>query len=219
MTNRSPRPVADEEMDAYAATHSTQPSEQLDVVARATRDWSEHPGMMVDAAEGKLLALMVSLTGARRILEVGTFTGYSAISMAEALPADGHITTLELSPEHAAKAAEHIELAGASDRISIMVGNAIDSLGALRGPYDLAFIDADKPAYPAYFEAVVPLMRPGGLIIADNVLRSGRVLDVESPDPGIVGMREFNDKAVADPRVEAVMLTVRDGITFIRVRD
>jgi len=219
MTNRPPRPIADPELDAYAAAHSTQPSEQLDIVARATGDWSEHPGMMVDAAEGKLLALMVSLAGARRILEVGTFTGYSAISMAEALPAGGHITTLELSPEHAAKAAEHMELAGASDRISIMVGNALDSLGALQGPYDFAFIDADKPAYPAYFDAVVPLMRPGGLIIADNVLRAGRVLDTASPDPGIVGMREFNDKVVADPRVEAVMLTVRDGVTFIRVRD
>ena len=219
MTNRLPRPIADPELDAYAAAHSTQPSEQLEVVARATRDWSDHPGMMVDAAEGKLLALMVALTSAHSVLEVGTFTGYSAISMAEALPAGGHITTLELSSEHAAKAAEHIDLAGASDMISIVVGNALDSLGALQGPYDLAFIDADKPAYPAYFDAVVPLMRPGGLIIADNVLRSGRVLDAESSDPGIVGMREFNDKVVADPRVEAVMLTVRDGVTFIRVRD
>lgn len=218
MTNLPPRPVADPEMDAYAAAHSTPPSEQLRVVAQATRDWSEHPGMMVDAAEGRLLAMLVALTAAGRILEVGTFTGYSAICMAEALPADGHITTLELSPEHAAKAAEHIELAGAADRISILQGHALDSLAALRGPFDLAFIDADKPAYPAYFDAVLPLVRPGGLIVADNVLRGGRVLDVENPDPGVVGMRGFNDRVATDPRVEAVLLTVRDGITLIRVR-
>jgi caffeoyl-CoA O-methyltransferase len=205
-------------MDGYAAAHSTPPSEQLRAVAQATRDWSDYPGMMVDAAEGRLLAMLVALTAARRILEVGTFTGYSAICMAEALPADGHITTLELSPEHAAKAAEHIELAGVAERISIVQGDALGSLAALRAPFDLAFIDADKPAYRAYFDAIVPLMRPGGLIVADNVLRGGRVLDPENPDPGVVGMRGFNDDAATDPRVEAVMLTVRDGITLIRVR-
>lgn len=218
MTNRPPRPVADPEMDAYAAAHSTPPSEQLRVVAQATHDWSDHPGMMVDAAEGRLLAMLVALTAAHHILEVGTFTGYSAICMAEALPADGRITTLELSPEHAAKAAEHFELAGVADRVSILQGNALDSLAALEAGFDLAFIDADKPAYPAYFEAVVPLLRPGGLIVADNVLRSGRVLDAGNLDPGVAGMRAFNDKVATDPRVEAVMLTVRDGITLIRVR-
>jgi predicted O-methyltransferase YrrM len=174
--------------------------------------------MMVDAAEGKLLALLVSLVGARQVLEVGTFTGYSAISMAEALPLDGHITSLELSPEHAAKAAHHIEMAGFSDRISIIQGNAVETLGTLDGPFDVAFIDADKPAYPAYYEAVLPLMRPGALIIADNVLRGGRVLDPAGDDPGTAGMRAFNDRAAADPRVDTVMLTVRDGVTLIRVR-
>jgi caffeoyl-CoA O-methyltransferase len=205
-------------MDAYAAAHSTPPSERLKDVAQATRDWSDHPGMMVDAAEGKLLAMLVSLTAARRILEVGTFTGYSAICMAEALPADGHITTLELDGDHAAKAAEHVELAGFGDRVSIVQGNALDSLAALEGPFDLAFIDADKPTYPDYFDAVVPLVRRGGLIIADNVLRGGRVLDAQNHDPGVAGMRDFNDEVASDPRVEAVMLTVRDGVTLIRVR-
>ncbi len=174
--------------------------------------------MMVDAAEGKLLALLVALVGARQVLEVGTFTGYSAISMAEALPLDGHITSLEVSPEHAAKAAEHIEMAGLSDRISIIEGNAVETLGTLDGPYDMTFIDADKSAYPAYYEAVVPLMRPGGLIVADNVLRGGRVLDPASDDAGTAGMRVFNDRAAADPRVDTVMLTVRDGVSLIRVR-
>lgn len=218
MSTMAERPVADPRMEAYAAAHSTPPSERLVRVAEATRSWSDHPDMMIDEVEGKLLALLVAVSGARRVLEIGTFTGYSALSMAEALPADGHITTLELSPEHAAKAAEHIEAAGASDRISILEGPALDSLATLEGPFDVAFIDADKAGYPDYLQAVVPLMRPGGLIIADNVLRAGRVLDADSDDPGIVGMREFNDSVAADPRVEAVMLTVRDGITLMRRR-
>ncbi len=218
MTNRPLRPVADEEMDAYAARHTTPSSEQLQAVAAATIEWSDHPGYMIDAAEGQLLKFLVGISGAQRILEVGTFTGYSAIAMAEALPADGHVDTLELSPDHAAKAAEHAAQAGESGRITIHVGMALETLSTLEGPYDMAFIDADKPSYPAYYDAVVPLMRPGGLIVADNVLRRGRVLDSHSHDPGIVGMREFNDRVVADPRVDAVMLTVRDGVTLIRVR-
>ena len=219
MSPTIPRPVADQEMEAYAAAHSTAPSAMLDSVARSTREWSDRPQMMVDGLEGRFLALLVAVTGARRILEVGTFSGYSAISMVEALPPDGSITTLELSPEHATKAAEHIRAAGASDRITILQGPALDSLATLEGPYDFAFIDADKPGYPAYFDAVVPLIRPGGLIVADNVLRDGRVLDESSLDAGIIGMREFNDKVAADPRVEAVMLTIRDGVTLIRRRD
>lgn len=217
MTNPVPRPVADREMEAYAAAHSTPSSERLQAIALATRTWSDRSEMMVDASEGRLLALLVAISGARTVLEVGTFTGYSAISMAEALPPGGHITTLELSPDHAAKAAEHIESAGMGEKISIHQGPALASLASLNGPFDFAFIDADKPAYPAYFDAVVPLVRGGGLIIADNVLRSGAVLDGTETHPGIAGMREFNDKVVADPRVEAVMLTVRDGITLIRV--
>lgn len=205
-------------MDAYAAGHSTRPSAALERVAEGTRAWSDYPVMMIDAAEGKLLALLVALTGAKQVLEVGTFTGYSAISMAEALPPDGLITTLELSEAHASKAAEHVEMAGFSDRISIRLGGALETLGTLTGPYDLAFIDADKPAYPGYYEAIVPLMRSGGLIIADNVLRGGRVLDADAEDPGIRGMRAFNDRAASDARVDTVMLTVRDGVTLIRVR-
>ena len=174
--------------------------------------------MMVDEVEGQLLALLVAVSSAQRVLEIGTFSGYSAISMAEVLPQGGSITTLELDPGHAAKAAEHVEAAGVSDKVTILEGPALASLAALEGPFDLAFIDADKPGYPAYFDAVVPLMRLGGLIIADNVLRDGRVLDETSDDPGIVAMRAFNDKVVADPRVHAVMLTIRDGVTLIRRR-
>lgn len=218
MSDGLPTFIADPRVDAYAAEHSTAPSALLQRIATATREWSDYPGMMVDASEGKLLAVLVALSGARQVLEIGTFSGYSAISMAEALPPGGHITTLELSTEHAAKAAEHVESAGFRDRISIRQGNALETLTTLDGPFDLAFIDADKPAYPAYFEAVLPLMRSGGLVIADNVLRGGRVLDASDPDPGVSGMRDYNDRAAQDPRVDTVMLTIRDGVTLSRVR-
>jgi len=205
-------------MEAYAAAHSTPTSAQLRAISEATFAWSDYPAYMIDEVESRLLTLLVAATGARRILEIGTFTGYSAISMAEALPADGHVTTLEVRTDHAAKALEHVAQAGMSDRITILEGPALQSLAGLAGPFDFAFIDADKPGYPAYYEAVVPLMRPGGLIVADNVLRSGLVLDGESSDPGTLAMREFNERAASDPRVEAVLLTVRDGISLIRVR-
>ncbi len=220
MSGRSPRPIVDQELNAYAARHSTPSSQRLDAVAASTRAWSEAAGaMMIDSSEGQLLKMLAGLLGARRILEVGTFSGYSALALAEALPPDGHIDTLELSPEHAAKAAEHIEAAGEGARITIHTGIALDALDRLKGPYDMAFIDADKSAYPDYYDRILPLMRRGGLIVADNVLRHGRILDAESPDPSISGMRAFNDRAAADPRVDTVMLTVRDGISLVRVRD
>jgi caffeoyl-CoA O-methyltransferase len=218
MNERIRRALVDAEVESYAARHTTPTSQPLQSVVRSTIAWSEHPGYMIDATEAQLLRLLVLISGARRILEIGTFSGYSALAMAEALPADGHIDTLELSREHVAKATEHITRVGESERITIHEGLALDSLAQLQGPYDMAFIDADKSAYPAYYEAVVSLMRPGGLIVADNVLRRGRVLDGASRDPSVAGMREFNDRVVSDPRVEAVMLTVRDGVTLIRVR-
>jgi caffeoyl-CoA O-methyltransferase len=219
MTSGLPRPVADAEMEAYAAAHSTPPSGALDRIAMATRAWSPSPGMMVDEVEARLLALLVSLIGARRILEVGTFTGYSAASMAEALPRDGELVTLEARADHAAKAREHVDSVGVGDRVTIVEGPASTSLARLEGPFDLAFIDADKASYPLYFEAVLGLMRPGGLIVADNVLRSGRVLDGSARDADTMGMRTFNDLVVSDARVESVMLTIRDGVSLIRVRD
>lgn len=212
------RPVVDPEIEAYAARHTTTSSELLRTVAESTIAWSDHPGYMIDAAEAQLLRLLVALSGARRILEVGTFSGYSALAMAETLPADGHIDTLELSAEHATKAREHIDLAGEGARITVHQGAALETLARLAGPYDMSFIDADKPGYPDYYEAVVPLLRTGGLIVADNVLRRGRVLDATSQDPGVVAMRAFNDRVVTDHRVEAVMLAIRDGVTLIRVR-
>jgi caffeoyl-CoA O-methyltransferase len=211
-------PASDGSLGAYSASHTTPASATLERVAASTLAWSEAAGMMmIDAAEGQLLRLLANLAGARNVLEIGTFGGYSALAMVEALPADGHVDTLELSPEHAAKANEHIEMAGEGERITVHLGVALDTLARLAGPYDLAFIDADKSAYPEYYDRVVPLMRPGGLIVADNVFRGGLVLDSDTDDASVTGMRDFNDKAATDPRVDTVMLTVRDGVSLIRV--
>ena len=212
------RMAADEELAAYAERHTSTASDTLRRVAASTLAWTEHPMMMIDETEGQLLRMLVVLTGSRRIVEIGTFAGYSALAMAEGLPPDGHIDTLELSPEHVAKAREHIRSAGEGERITVHEGIALDTLERLQGPYDLAFIDADKSAYAAYYDLLVPRMRAGGLIVADNVLRHGRILDVHTDDPSVAGMREFNERAATDHRVETVMLTVRDGVSLIRVR-
>jgi caffeoyl-CoA O-methyltransferase len=219
MTSSGARPIADAEVEAYAAAHSSPPSALLARVARATEAWSDAPGMMIDGVEGRLLTMLVALVGARRILEIGTFTGYSALAMAEGLPPGGEVVSLELRADHASKAREHIALAGMADRITVIEGPALESLARLEGPFDLAFIDADKQGYPAYYEAALARMRAGGLIVADNVLRGGRILDADSRSIDVTAMRAFNEMVVADPRVEAVMLTIRDGVTLIRVRD
>jgi caffeoyl-CoA O-methyltransferase len=209
----------DTELVAYAARHTTVSSETLQATAASTRAWSDQAGLMVDETEGQFLRLLVALSEARRVLEIGTFAGYSALAMAEGLPADGYVDTLEIHPEHAAKATSHIEAAGRAHQVRVHVGVALDTLERLTGPYDLAFIDADKSAYAEYYERVLRLMRPGGLIVVDNVFRHGRVLEAGSDDPSVSSVQEFNDQAVSDPRVDTVMLTVRDGISLIRVRD
>ena len=155
-------------------------------------------------------------TGARRVLELGTYSGYSSISMAAALPPDGHIDTCEISPEHAAVAQRYIEAAGYDDRITVHVGPAQAAIERLDGDFDLVFIDADKVNYVNYYEAVLPRLADGGLIAADNTLWSGRVADESNDDESTLAIRGFNDRVRSDPRVVSVMLTVRDGITLIR---
>jgi len=213
------RPIADPELERYAAEHSSPESVHLRAAAESTRDFSPRHGMMVGGLEGRLLAMLVGISGARRVLEIGTFTGYSALAMAEALPAGGRITSLELDPRHAAQAQAHIDASPHADRIKIVVGPALDSIGRLEGPFDLVFIDADKPGYSAYYEAVLPKLAPRGFIAADNVLWGGLVLERDDPDTDSAALAAFNDLVADDPRVECVMLTVRDGLTLIRRRD
>ena len=172
--------------------------------------------MLTGTIEGRFLEVIVYMTGARRILELGTFSGYSAISMAAALPPDGRIDTCEVEEEHAAVARRYIEEAGYSDRITIHMGPAVDTIGRLEGEFDFVFIDADKENYVNYYEAVLPRLSQRGLIAADNTLWSGRVVDEAEQDESTLAIRAFNDHVRDDERVVSVMLSVRDGVTLIR---
>lgn len=211
--------VVNEDIEAYAAAHTTPEDPLLAEVAAGTRASQESHGMMVGLLEGRFLETLVWLSGARRILEIGCFTGYSALSMAAALPPGGTITTCEVDPERAAIARRHFDASPWAERIQVLVGPALDSITTLTGPFDLVFIDADKVNYPRYYEAVLPLLADRGLIVADNVLWSGRVLDPSDESDDTKAIRAFNDMVVNDPRVTCVMATVRDGVLLIRRRD
>jgi caffeoyl-CoA O-methyltransferase len=205
------------EVVAYAESHSTAPPPHLAAVDESTRNDFPSWGMMVGRQEGRFLELLVFAAQATRVLEIGTFTGYSSIAMAAGLPEGGSIVSLEVNPHHAATARGNIATAGLESRISVIEGPALESLAALTGPYDLVFIDADKPGYDAYFEAVLPKLAPHGLIVADNTLFSGGVLDSAADrSEGAVALRVFNDKLVRDPRVVCALTTIRDGVTLIR---
>jgi caffeoyl-CoA O-methyltransferase len=171
---------------------------------------------MVGLLEGRFLETLVWLLPARRILEIGTFTGYSAMSMAAALPPDGRVITCEVSPERADVARRHFDASPWGDRIEIRVGPALDTLATLDGPFDLVFIDADKTNYRNYYEATLPKLAERGLMAVDNVLWSGRVLDSDDQSDDTVAIRQFNDFVRDDPRVTCVMITVRDGVTLVR---
>ncbi len=211
-------PVVDEKIEAYAAAHTTAAHPVLATVAAETRKTEEGHGMMVGLLEGRFLETLGWLSQARRILEIGTFTGYSALSMAAALPPDGRLITCELSPERAEVARRHFDASPWSDRIEIRVGPALDSLAELDGPFDLVFIDADKTNYRNYYEAVLPKLAERGLMAVDNVLWSGRILDPDDQSEDTVAIRAFNDFVRDDPRVMCVMTTVRDGVTLVRKR-
>jgi caffeoyl-CoA O-methyltransferase len=202
---------------AYAEAHTTVPPPRLAVVDDTTRADFGAWGMMVGRQEGRFLELLVFATQAMAVLEIGTFTGYSAIAMAAGLPKDGSIISLEVDPHHATTARGNIAAAGYESQVSVIEGPALESLAELTGPYDLVFIDADKVGYDAYFEAVLPKLAPHGLIVADNTLQGGGVLDgAEAYDESSAAIRAFNDKLVDDPRVICVLTTIRDGVTLIR---
>ncbi len=211
--------VIPEEIEAYAAAHTTPAGGFLDELAAETRETLPSPQMLTGEVEGRLLEFLVFLTGARRVLEVGTYSGYSAISMARALPPDGTIDTLEIEPKHAEFASRWIDRTEWADRITIHVGPAERALERLPGPYDLVFIDADKAGYASYYEAALERLEPRGLIVVDNVLWSGRVVRESDDDTDDTrALRNFNAKLVEDERVVCAMLTIRDGITLIRRR-
>jgi caffeoyl-CoA O-methyltransferase len=205
------------EVVTYAEEHSTPPPDYLVAVDEMTRQEFPMWGMMVGRQEGRFLELLVFATGATRVLEIGTFTGYSALSMAAGLPPGGHITSCEVDPVHAETSRRNIDASPFADRITVLEGPALESIAGLDGPFDLVFIDADKPGYDAYFEAVLPKLAPRGIIVADNTLYHGGVLPgALRPDPNGEAMAAFNEKLVADPRVVCALTTVRDGVTLIR---
>jgi caffeoyl-CoA O-methyltransferase len=210
--------IVNEEIERYAEEHTSPDGELFERLADETRAKTTAPQMMVGRIEGRLLATLVRLGGARRILELGTFTGYSSISMASALPPGGSIITCDVDPEATAIARRYMDESGYGDRIEIRLGPAIETIETLAGPFDLVFIDADKPNYKAYYEAVLPLLADNGLVIADNVLWSGRVVE-DDGDESTLAIKDFNEHVRNDPRVASVMLTVRDGMTLIRKRD
>jgi caffeoyl-CoA O-methyltransferase len=208
--------VVDEAVEAYAAAHTTPEDPLLAEVAAETRSTETSHGMMVGLLEGRFLETIVWLSGARRVLELGTFTGYSSLSMAAALPPDGRIVTCEVSAERAEVARRHFDASPWGDRVEIRVGPALESIAALDGTFDLVFIDADKTNYRNYYEAVLPRLADRGLILVDNVLWSGKVLDPEDQSDDTVAIRAFNDFVRDDRRVICVMTTIRDGVTLIR---
>ncbi|MEA2973005.1 MAG: hypothetical protein QOG82_1463 [Actinomycetota bacterium] len=204
------------DIDDYCVAHSSPEAPWLAELAAETREVSEAHGMMVGVLEGRFLEFLVFMTEARRVLEIGTFTGYSALSMAAALPPDGRVVTCDIDPvtnEVARRAA-----AGSpyGDRVEFRLGAALDTIATLDGPFDLVFIDADKESYSAYYEAVLPKLAARGVIVVDNVLWSGRVLDPSDETADTVAIRAFNDALAVDSRVVCVMLTIRDGVTLIR---
>lgn len=183
----------------------------------------EQANMQIAPDQGAFMQILVAVTGARRYLEVGVFTGYSSLAVALALPPDGRITACDVSDEWTAVARRYWDEAGVADRIHLRLGPAVETLDALVadgevGSYDLAFIDADKANYDAYYERALELLRPGGLIVIDNVLWGGRVADQAESDPDTQAIRALNEKVHADDRVTLAMLTVADGLTLAAKR-
>jgi caffeoyl-CoA O-methyltransferase len=210
--------IVPHELDAYAEAHTTPPEPLLAELADETRATLSSPQMLTGVVEGRFLEQLVFALRARRVLELGTFSGYSSLSMAAGLSDGGHIDTCEISEEHAEVARRYHEQSPLGERITIHLGPALEMIERLGGEWDFVFIDADKENYGNYYEALVPRLKPTGLMAIDNTLWSGRVLDGDDDSHATRAIRELNDRIAADERVVAVQLTVRDGVTLVRRR-
>jgi predicted O-methyltransferase YrrM len=203
---------------AYVRDHGVR---EHPVLSRLREDTARMPTaqMQIAPEQGAFMALLVRLTGATRILEIGTFTGYSSTAMALALPPEGQMTCLDVSEEWTDRAQEAWRDAGVADRMDLRIGPAVDSLRELENDtFDLAFIDADKTGYDDYYEGCLRVVRPGGLILIDNVLQAGRVVAAAEIDDNVTAIRALNAKIAADERVDMTLLPVADGLTMARVR-
>ena len=229
-----------EKIYRYIENHASVPSEALEWVVKQTHIRTNHARMLSGAAQGQLLRMFVQMTGARRVLELGTFTGYSAICLASALPSDGHLDTLELNDELEDLILKGFERAGLSDVISLHIGDCKETLRQFRQQmgltdvpaaetgavadkdllYDIVYMDANKREYCEYYDLVFDMVRPGGLILADNVLWDGKVCQDPLPqDKQTLGIAAFNDKISSDPRVESVIMPLRDGLNIIHIKE
>jgi caffeoyl-CoA O-methyltransferase len=205
------------EAEVYAANHTSPMSPLLEEIEHFTLTGTPYPSMLTGRVQGRFLQLVVQLSGAKSIVDVGTFTGYSALAMAEALPPDGRILTIDHNPEHARIAQDFFNRSSNRDRIALRLGEALEILKTLAdGQTDLVFIDADKHNYNAYYEESMRILRNGGLILADNALWYGRIFNPRDEDSR--AMAAFNERVNSDERAEKLFLTIRDGIYLIRKR-
>lgn len=199
------------DIEEYAERATTPWPADIAALDAATREQLGHPSMLSGPVVGRLLEVLAFVTRPRLILEIGTFSGGSALFLARGMPADARLVTCEVDPEHAAFARERL---AHDPRIELREGPALETIAGLAGPFDLVFIDADKTGYPAYLDAVLPKLAPHGLIVADNMLRDGSVLDPD-PDEPTRAIQAYNARAAGDPALRAVLLTVRDGLSLI----
>lgn len=204
----------------YLVAHGTPPDAVQRELIDATRKLGGIAIMQIAPEQGAFLTLLTRLVGARRAVEVGTFTGYSALCIARGLPADGHLLCCDVSLEWTNVARTYWEKAGVDDRIELVIAPAAETLRALprEESLDLGFIDADKPGYPVYYEEILARLRPGGVILVDNVLWGGAVADPQAGDEQTRAIRSFNDAVAEDERVDSVMLPISDGLTLLRKR-
>lgn len=221
MSSKAAPPWMQPEIADYIADRATAPDHALNELAATTRAATgSAAGMQISADQGALLTLLTGLIGAQRALEIGTFTGYSSICIARGLRPDGHLLCCDISEEYTAIAREAWVHAGVDDRIELRIAPALETLEALPtdATFDLVFIDADKDNYLSYFEAALPRVRTGGLIMADNTLWSGAVTDEVDDDSTTKTIQLFNDTVAADRRVESFILPIADGLTLMRKR-
>jgi len=210
------KPLVDESLEKYAEAHTDPPDPLLDELRAETFASVADPQMQVGRVEGTFLRMLVGLSRAKRALEIGMYTGYSGLMIAAALPEDGELVTCDVNPKAEEVARRYFARSSHGRKITIRMGPALDTIATLSPPFDFVFLDADKENYPRYYEAVLPLLASGGLLVADNVLWSGRVLDPKEPSD--LAIAAFNARVTGDSRVEKVLLTVRDGILLVRKR-
>ena len=206
------------EIEAYAEAHSMPESAICRALREETQRTMEYPQMLVGPLEGAFLKMMTKLVGAKRVLEIGMFTGYSALCFAEALPDDGVVITCEINEKSAVVARRYFGQVPVGKKVSIRMGPALDTMRTLTGPFDVIFIDADKINYLNYYRRALDLLSPNGVILIDNVLWSGEVLKQPPPDESTAAIQDLNRIVATDPRVNAVLVTIRDGVLVVRMR-